>query len=335
MEPQNANREKSIYDITSVGILVADVMAKPVDAMPQKGLLNLVDSIEMFNGGNAMTAAVNLKTMGLSSAVIGKVGKDPFGDFLLRRIEESGLDTAGVAVDPTVQTSTSVVLSSKDGERSFLHCIGANAALGIDDINWEVVKKSRIIFVTGTFLLSKFDGKQTAEFLRRCKEMGKTTALDVCWDSSGRWGSLLEDAMPYLDYFLPSIEEAAMISGCPDCTGEHSAQEISERIASVFFQKGVKSVVIKMGKYGCFAQESQESTPFVLPAYSDIQVVDTTGAGDSFCSGFLAACAKGESFSDSVRFANAAGAHCVMEKGATTGMKPYGEIKKFMEEKAE
>lgn len=321
-----------IYDVTSVGILVADVMAKPVDEMPAKGLLNLVDSIEMFNGGNAMTAAINLKTMGFSSAVMGKVGRDPFGDFLQHRIRQSGLDTAGVAVDPSVQTSTSIVLSSKDGERSFLHCIGANASFRLQDVNWDVIQKSKIVFVTGTFLLSEFDGCQTAEFLRRCKELGKITALDVCWDSTGRWGELLYEAMPYLDYFLPSIEEAAMIAGCPECTGRDSAEKISEKIASVFFSKGVKSVVIKMGKYGCFAQESPSSPPVILPAYSGIPVIDTTGAGDSFCSGFLAACAKGESFFDCVRFANAAGAHCVMKKGATTGMKLYEEIKKFMEE---
>ena len=87
-----------------------------------------------------------------------------------------------------------------------------------------------------------------------------------------------------------------------------------------------------MGKRGCFAQENSGSVPFLLPAYSSIDVVDTTGAGDSFCSGFLAAWAKGEPFAECVRFANAAGAHCVMKKGATTGMKSYEEIKKFMEE---
>ncbi len=322
----------TIYDVAALGILVADIMAKPVDGMPQKGLLNLVDSIEMFNGGNAMTAAVNLKTMGFSSVVMGKVGKDPFGDFLLRRMREAGLDTDGVAVDSKVQTSTSVVLSSADGERSFLHCIGANGTFGLEDVNWDVVKKSRIVFVTGTFLLSRFDGKQTAEFLRHCKELGKVTALDVCWDSSGRWGELLDQAMPYLDFFLPSMEEAEKIAGCQKDAGQLSAEELSEQIASVFFCKGVGSVVIKMGKRGCFAQENSGSAPFLLPAYSSIDVVDTTGAGDSFCSGFLAAWAKGEPFAECVRFANAAGAHCVMKKGATTGMKSYEEIKKFMEE---
>ena len=69
-----------------------------------------------------------------------------------------------------------------------------------------------------------------------------------------------------------------------------------------------------------------------LPTYTHIKAVDTTGAGDSFCSGFLAAYTRGQGFLECARFANAAGTHCVMAKGATTGMKSYEEIKKFMEE---
>ncbi|MGI5959914.1 MAG: carbohydrate kinase family protein [Massiliimalia sp.] len=318
-----------MYDALCVGILVADVLAKPVDAVPEKGLLNLVDSIEMFNGGNAMTAAVNLRKMGLSSAIGGKVGKDPFGDFLRTKLEQAGVETRGLAVSDRVQTSVSVALSASDGERSFLHCIGANGEFCLDDINWDLVEQCRTVFVTGSFLLPTFDGEQTAQFLKRCKEMGKTTLLDVCWDSRGNWGTLLNPCMPYLDYFLPSIEEAVMLAKVDSWTP--SPTEISQKIAGEFFSRGVKSVVIKLGSKGCFAQESAQAEPYILPAYTHIKPVDTTGAGDSFCSGFIAALCRGESFLDCARFANGAGAHCVMEKGATTGMKPYEEIKQFME----
>lgn len=312
-----------MIDIACVGILVADVMVKPVNQLPPRGTLDRVDAITLHSGGNAMTAALNIRKLGLTSALVGKVGSDPFGDFLLGVLEERGIDASGVCRSKDCQTSCSVVLSAEDGERTFLHCVGANATLGLEEINMEVIGDARIVFVTGSFLLDRFDGPQTAELLRRCKELGKTTALDVCWDSRGRWMSLLEPAMPYLDIFMPSIDEARALSG----------RDSPQEMARVFFDKGVGSVVIKLGKDGCYLQASPQTPGVILPTYQDVPVVDTTGAGDSFCSGYLTALARGAAPEDCGRFANAVGTHCVMAKGATTGIRSYEEILQFMKEK--
>lgn len=309
-----------MFDVVSVGLLVADVITKPVDKLPGKGLLERVDSVELFSGGNAMTVAVNLKKIGMNSAVVGNIGKDAFGDFLRGCLRKYGVNTDGVSVDESAQTSTSIVLSSSDGERTFLHVVGANGTFGLKHINWDVIADTKIVFVTGSFLMDTFDGAQTVEFLKKCKEMGKVTALDVCWDAKGRWGDVLNDAMPYIDIFMPSIDEAEKIAGKTDPT----------EIADVFFERGVKSVVIKLGKHGCYIRESKNAKEYVLPTYSEVKRVDTTGAGDSFCSGFLAAYAKGKSFYECADFGNATGTHCVMAKGATTGMKSYEEIEAFM-----
>ena len=309
-----------MIDIACVGILVADVLTKTVDTFPKKGLLEQVDSIELFSGGNAMTASINIKKIGLESAIIGKIGNDSFGDSLANCLVKAGVETKGLSRDNNAQTSTSVLFSDKDGERTFFHCVGANGTFSYDDINWDVVNEAKIVFVTGTYLLNTFDGKQTVEFLKKCKEMGKITALDVCWDSKNRWGEILNDAMPYIDYFMPSIDEAKMIA----------KEEEPEKIADVFFERGVKKVIIKLGKIGCYIRESKDLEGIILPSYKSIKAVDTTGAGDSFCSGFLSALAKGKSFRECAEFANAVGAHCVMEKGATTGIKSYDEIIDFM-----
>lgn len=307
--------------IACVGILVADVMTKPVDEIPGKGLLGQVNAIEMYSGGNAMTAAVNMCKMGMDTAIVGKVGSDMFGRFLEEKLAENGVDVTGLKKDPVTQSAVSVVLSASDGERTFLHCEGTNGTFCEDDIDWSVIEKADIIFLTGTFLMSVFDGEQTVRFLKKCKEMGKTTALDVCWDAKGNWGKLLNPAMPYIDYFLPSIEEAMQISGKTD----------PDQIADVFFENGVKKVVIKMGSKGCYLRESRDSKAVIIPTFP-AKVVDTTGAGDSFCSGFLTALAKGLAFEDCGWFANAVGTHCVMAKGATTGIKSYEEMYRFMEE---
>ena len=308
--------------VACVGILVADVMTSPVDSIPEKGLLSHVNAIELYAGGNAMTASVNMRKMGVESAIIGKVGEDMFGTVLEQRMQEYGVNTKGLKRDKNTQSSASVVLSSSDGERTFLHCVGTNATFSIDDIDWDIIAESDYVFVTGTFLMDTFDGQQTAEFLKKCKEMGKTTLLDVCWDAKGRWASVPDDSMPYIDIFMPSIDEAVKLSG----------ETEPEKIADVFFSKGVKKVVIKLGKKGAYLREEKDAKSVIIPTYSKIKAVDTTGAGDSFCSGFITGLVKGLSFEECGLFANAVGTHCVMAKGATTGIKSYEEIRKFMEE---
>ena len=311
-----------MYDVLCVGILVADVIIKPVVKMPEKGILSPVDSIELFSGGNAMTAAINLKKLGVTSAIAGMVGEDMFGEFLKSCLEKNKVSTAGLKKTDKAQTSASTLLISEDGERSFWHCEGANGVFSIDDIDMELVEKSGTVFVTGSFLMNTFDGEQTALFLKKCKELGKVTALDVCWDSKDRWGEVLNLALPYIDIFMPSIDEARKIS---------KEAEVS-KMAEKFIELGCKSVVIKCGSEGCYVKESKDETGYMLPACKNVKVVDTTGAGDSFCSGFLAAYSKGMDFKSCALMGNATGACNVMEKGATSGIKSFEQIEKFMRE---
>ena len=314
-----------MYDVLCVGILVADVIVKPVIKMPEKGVLSPVDSIELFSGGNAMTAAINIKKLGVSSAISGMVGDDMLGEFLKGCLVKNEVSTTGLKTTDKVQTSASTLLISEDGERSFWHCEGANGVFSIDDIDIELVKKAKIIFVTGSFLMNTFDGKQTATFLKKCKELGKTTVLDVCWDSKGRWGELINQALPYINIFMPSIDEAREIS---------KETEVF-RMAEKFIDLGVKSTVIKCGSDGCYVKECKDKEGYMIPAFKNIKVVDTTGAGDSFCSGFLAALSKGMDFKTCALMGNATGAHSVMKRGATSGIKSFEETEEFMRKQKE
>ena len=126
-------------------------------------------------------------------------------------------------------------------------------------------------------------------------------------------------SLPYLDLFMPSYEEAARLSG----------EKAPARIADVFFQMGAKSVIIKLGKDGAYFCEPGGDR-YTLPTYRAIKPVDTTGAGDSFCAGFLCGLAQGWDYRRSGAFANAVGTHCIMEVGASTGIKPMAEILDFM-----
>lgn len=308
--------------VACVGILVADVIVGTVNEYPEKGQLVPVNSITIHNGGNAMTASINLRKMGVETKIIGKVGNDAFGDYLNNCLTQSGVDTSGLKRDNMFQTSASVLLVDTTGERSFFHTTGANAEFNITDIDFDVINECELVFVTGTYLLSKFDGDETAEFLKKCKELGKITFLDVCWDASGRWGKLLNKAMPYIDFFMPSVDEAKCIAN----------KETPDDIADVFIANGVKNVVIKMGSKGSFLKTYEQEKGKMFPIIGEVEVVDTTGAGDSFCSGFLAAFSRGKTLEECMEFGSATGSLCVTQKGATTGIRSFEETMKFLGE---
>ena len=97
-------------DVVCLGILVADAIARPVDDVPPRGALELVDEISLHGGGCALNTASTLVRLGLEAAVVGKVGADPFGDFILQLLDERGVDRRGVSQDSAVPTSATVVL---------------------------------------------------------------------------------------------------------------------------------------------------------------------------------------------------------------------------------
>lgn len=306
--------------VACVGILVADVIVQPVNKFPEKGVLEPVNSITVHNGGNAMTAAINLRKLGVESVMVGMVGGDMFGDFLKKRLSEAGVDSKGLKTNPDVQTSASVLMIDKEAERSFFHCTGTNAVFTESDIDYKAIEDCEMVFVTGSFLMDNFDGEPTRDFLKKCKEMGKTTFLDVCWDAKGNWGKLLDMSMPYIDFLMPSIDEAVLIAG----------QDEPEKIADVFMSKGAKNVIIKLGSKGSFLRNEGEKEGKIFPPFYVENPVDTTGAGDSFCSGFLAAYSNGKALDECMVFGNATGSFCVREKGATTGIKSFSETMNFI-----
>jgi len=308
-----------MFDVVCVGILVADAIARTVNCLPDRGKLKTIDRIELYTGGCAVNAAIAMARLGLNTAIIGKIGNDGFGKFMATSLKDEKVNIDGLKIDKAVGTSASVVTVDSTGERSFLHYLGTNAEFEINDINYDIVRDSRMVFVAGTMLMPKFDGIQCAEFLKKAKEMGKYTILDTAWDSKGRWMEVLRPCMEHIDLFMPSVEEAVMLSG----------KEEPEEIADVFLSMGVKTVVIKLGKNGCFIKDGNGEKHFV-PTYTKIKAVDTTGAGDSFCAGFLTGLTKGWSLYECGKFANAVGTHCVMAAGASTGIKSFEETLEFM-----
>jgi len=305
--------------IVCLGIMVADVVGRPLRTLPEAGRLVLVDEMSLHTGGCAINTATALALLGLPVEVIGKVGMDPFGDFLVRRLEERGIGSRGVARDPEVGTSATMVMVDPDGERRFVHYIGANACLTLEDVDLAMVEGASILHVAGALVLPGIDGQPTAGLLQKAHSAGVTTFLDTVWDDTGQWMQLLGPCLPHVDYFVPSLAEAQALTGL-DEPGD---------VARALLDRGVGTVVLKMGADGCLVV-TRTGEPLRVPAY-EVEAVDATGAGDAHAAGFIAGVWQGWPLERTARLANAVGALCVTGVGAAGGLRSLPETLAFME----
>ena len=305
--------------IVCLGILVADVVGRPMHSVPEPGRLVLVDDMGLYTGGCAVNAATALVKLGLPVEVIGKVGADPFGDFLVEVMQERGIGTKGVKRDQEVGTSATMVMVDPDGERRFVHYIGANSRLTKEDVAMELVAASSILHIGGSLVLPGIDGEPTADLLQQAQAAGVKTFLDTVWDDTGGWMTLLEPSLPYVDYFIPSLPEAQAIVGLQD----------PQDVARALLDRGPGVVGLKMGPDGCLVM-NRDGESIRFPAF-DVQVIDATGAGDAFAAGFIAGVWLGWPLEKTVRFASAVGALCVTGLGASGGVRSLQETLQFME----
>ncbi len=306
-------------DVTCVGIVTADVVGKPIDALPGRGHLALVERMELHTGGCAANTGIGLAKLGVDTAIIAKVGADGFGDFLVKRFKEQGIDVGGVARDLETATSATMVLVHSDGERSFLHYYGANATLRGEDIDFERIVQSKVLHIAGAQVLPAFDGAPTAHLLKRAQAAGVTTSFDTVWDPTDRWMEVTGLSLPYVDYFLPNIDEARMLAG---------GIERPEDVAQFLLDTGVRTVALKLGREGCYVR-SAEGEEIRLPALP-VKAIDALGAGDAFVAGFLVGVVRGWNLEQCARFATAVGASCVTALGATTGIHSFEETLAFL-----
>ena len=305
--------------VVCLGILVADVVGRPVTAIPPPGSLALVEEIGLYTGGCAFNTASALACLGLPVEVIGLVGVDPFGDYLLNELSERYLGNRGVKRIRGVGTSATMVLVDPEGERRFIHYIGANAYLRKEDIDLEIIANASILHVAGALVMPGIDGAPTSELLQYAHQSGVTTFMDTAWDDTGRWMNVLESCLPHLDYFIPSLSEAQALTGLVEPMD----------IARKFLDYGIGTVGIKMGRHGCLVLTRQDQV-IRVPAFQ-VVAVDATGAGDAFAAGFIAGIWLNWPIEKTALLANAVGALCVTGVGASGSLLNFNETLNFME----
>jgi sugar/nucleoside kinase (ribokinase family) len=327
------------FDVVCLGILVADVSARPVTEYrvmsenpneevvvlgARRGGLSHCDGMQLSIGGCAANTGIGLQKLGVRTAIIGKVGRDLIGHYVRGELKIHRAHMRGVAIDPHVATSATMVMIAADGERSFIHYPGANATFNIDDIDWDVIKDAGLLHVAGHFLMPQFDGAPCAAVLKRAREMGLKTALDTAGDQSKMTMEVLRPVLPYVDYFVPSYAEARR---CVESYG--TGLDTPEEVARIFLDEGVGVVALKMGENGSYIRT--RDAEWHIPAFA-VDAVDATGAGDAFAAGFLAGVVRGFDLEATGRLASAVGACCVTKLGTVQGVRSLDETLAFIEE---
>ena len=305
-------------DILCVGTLVADILVYPIDQINFDIDLQTVDKIEIQNGGDGMNAAVIAAKLSNKVGMLGAIGKDEFGSILQQQLEKHRIDLRGLCIREEVPTSRVIVLIRHDGKRNFLFLGGANHTFHFDDININLIKEANIVHIGGFYQMPRFDGDGSARLMQMAKSMGKTTTMDVNWDHSGKWRQTIEYTLKYVDYFLPSEEEAGLITG----------QSSPWKMADSLLDMGTKNVLIKMGDKGAYFKNAQSC--FKIATHK-VQAIDTTGAGDSFVAGFLTGLIQGWGIKDCARFGTSAASFCVKKIGSTAGITSYEEVFAYMQ----
>lgn len=306
-------------DLVSLGLACADVAVRPVNGYPQWGALSLVPNLEIHLGGLAAVTATVFNQLGGKAAFIGKVGADGFGKFLLQAMESYGVDVEHVGRAENTGSSATVVLIKEDGERGFMHCPGATALLTDEDVDYDFIQQAKVLHWGGPAVTPGLDGEPIARVLKRAREMGLKTSMDTCYDGADQWFSRIEHALPNLDIVMSSLEEARKYTG----------KEEPEAIADFYLSFGAEIALIKLGPQGVFVKNTSESHHVPTP---DAPVVDTTGAGDAACAGFLRAYLEGWDLLKCAQLANAVGALTVTHIGGAEAIRSLDDTIAFMKE---
>src|SRR5579885_3365585 len=286
-------------DAVCLGILVADLFASPIDALPQPGELKTTSGFLMGAGGCASNTAACLRRLGRTVRVVGKLGEDLFGDFVVRELGGRGIATSGVTRSRTHQTSSTVILNVLGQDRRYLHVIGANSDFTAEDVDPAALDDA---------LVEQARRKRLVTVLDVVIPAGFPTPMD--------W---LAPVLPFTDYFLPNEDEARALTGLED---PH------EQAKSLWRYNPGGTVVITRGERGSLTKCG--TVVVDTPAFP-VEAVDESGAGDAFSAGLITGVLEQWPLQEVLLFASAAGASCTRALGCIDGVFTFEQTVAFLE----
>ena len=304
--------------VVSLGIHIVDILGRHVTEIPPGQGVDLLDEIRITVAGTAAGTSVDLAKLGANVIAMGAIGTDELGNFVVTTMNSYGIDTDNLVRKDGVQTSATMLPIRPNGERPALHVPGANGELVLNDINFDVIASADYLHLGGTSLMAKFDGQPSVEVLKFAKEKGVTTTFDLVAVDRPDLMDLIEPLLPYIDYFMPGLEEAEMMTGLTN----------RQAIINYFLDRGVGTTVFKMGGEGS-SIANKEIGEIRVPAF-ETTIVDSTGCGDSYCAGFIVGLAKGWSLEEASKLGSACGAQVITGLGSDAGIVDLASTIDFM-----
>ena len=311
---------KKRYDVACIGTCLMDISTPGLDfAAFLENEPNLAEGIFYSTGGDANNQAAVLSRLGHKTCLLGCVGDDFVGKFLLDRARDDGVDVSRVCVLPGVQTAANNILIGANDKR--VYTISKNrtsrSELSGEQIDHDAIRAARAVSIGSIFVHPKLD-RDLCGLLTLAKENGAVTAADVC--PSGEACSLepLKDAVAKLDFLFANEGEAKYLSG----------EDTPDAMADYFLGLGVGTVIVKLGARGSLVKNAAER--IFQPAIPTKNVVDTTGAGDCFAAGFLSGVLRGGSLAECARFATACSSLTIQKVGATAAIESRAQVENYL-----
>jgi sugar/nucleoside kinase (ribokinase family) len=336
---------------------------KPFEEVFLPGRLIATGPVSVSTGGPVSNTGLALNRLGIAACLVGKIGDDLFGKAVCEVVASRGGHlTEGMVVDASTTTSYTIIISYPGVDRIFLHNPGANDTFQASDVPYALLEQVRLFHFGYPPLMRSIyanQGAQLEEIFRRAKETGVTTSLDMAFpdasSEAGRadWGSILKSVLPYVDIFMPSVEEiffmlrrATYQKLCAQVSGSAILPRITPELLSELGEEilamGVKILGLKLGDRGLYLRtgraeqmrdlgRARPSEPEAWAAKEmwapcfEVKVAGTTGSGDATIAGFLTALLHDLSIEEALISAVAVGACNVEAADALSGIRTWEE----------
>lgn len=294
------------------GSINMDLVAK-VPRLPIPGETLIGDNFSTVPGGKGANQAVAVARLGIRTAIVGRVGNDNFGKDLLQTLQADNVDTDGVSIEQAT-TGVAVIAVDARGENHIIVIPGANGNVGDEDVTRLVN-----LLPQATALLLQLEIPLPA--VQKAAQAAQKAGVKVIFDPAPA-RNLPPEIYPLIDIITPNAVEAGQLVGF-----EVNNPETAAQAADILRQRGVNTVIIKLGAQGVFCGTAKET--FFTPAFS-VQAVDTVAAGDAFNGGLAAALAQGYSLQQSILWGAAAGALSATKSGAQSSLPRSDEFDAFL-----
>lgn len=295
------------FDVVGFGALNVDMLFK-VNRLARAEEESFIEDYTEACGGSAANTVVGLARLGCKVGFIGKVANDREGKLQIDCFSNEGVDTSGIIQAKQGKSGSVLGFVDKKGVRALYINSGVNDTIEPRELKWDYVSQTKFLH------LSSFVGEKS--FRTQKKLLGSLPSdVKISFDPGSVYAqkgfASIEPVIRSSYVLMPNAVELELLTGEADyCKG-----------ADFMIEMGVKIVAVKLGSKGCYVTDGQERLriePF------KVKVVDTTGAGDAFCAGFLYGLIKNKSLSECGRLANFVASRCIMEMGARAGL-PYAK----------